>query len=333
MKSIELDLPKWSPKWLADKKDGQPNNVPSAALHGLLFPLLIFLHFVKTLGIGKVAGFGTILSLIWSAILSTDQRSVVRTLLTLSIVAAAGFWVWSHQSSSPTKRRLLLSVVTAIMSLWVAWLIVWLWLASLIFVVGRAVLDSIFNRVDTELEKQRQGLPSKSSVIRPWAICWCIVKNVNDGEDTWAKVRPCILLPPPPWADGRLAYDPVDYYKGPDDGYYDVLICTSQPKRESDGRYLEIYPFARLKHEDRLARTFVYLGERYSMSSDTSEYGVQVQTEMLADGRIPSHHVVFQKHIALLSERDIHAIVDHFPKMDFEAERQQRLRNWKQGNK
>ena len=83
MKSIELDLPKWSPKWLADKKDGQPNNVPSAALHGLLFPLLIFLHFVKTLGIGKVAGFGTILSLIWSAILSTDQRSVVRTLLTL----------------------------------------------------------------------------------------------------------------------------------------------------------------------------------------------------------------------------------------------------------
>lgn len=330
MKPLSINLPDWCPAWMTKHAEGKPATWGSALLHGLLFPILVFLLLVKKVRVGAVVVLGGACYLLYFQILDYQQQLLFEIFSRISFGLVAWVWIWRGVSDVHTAKRSLFASLSALVTIIVVQWLAILWFLSIAFVLARGIFRGIEAKGESELEKQRQGLLSKEVVIRPWALCWCVVKNDNQEEDSWAKVRPCVLLPPPPYPDGRLTFDPADYYRFPEDGLYYVLICTSQLKRADDDRYLEIHPFHRLKNPDRFSRTFVYLGERFVMSAPEPGYNEEDQVQALAQGRLPRHHVVFQKHIALLSENDIRAIVAHMPKIDFEAERMRRIRNWQQ---
>jgi hypothetical protein len=333
MKNIRFDLPSWCPNWILERKEPDSSDFGTAAMRGLLFPVLVFLHYIKKIGVGKVAWIGIAAFVILNYLSPPQFRTLVTPLFMVVAAISAGLWTWNDKSQKDGAKRLVFAIVAGIASAFVANQINLLWFATVIFALSRSTLRGVSGNLEgrrlAELEKQRKGLLSKDVVVRPWAICWCIVKNVNDDETTWAKIRPCVLLPPVPWVNGRVAFDPKDYYKYPENGEYYVLICTSQTKRKDDDRYVEIHLNVSSRDIDPFTRTFVQLNELYSMDAKTMNPTVlQMQTEMLSNGQLPQYMVVYQKPIALLSENDILAIVENMPKIDFEAERQRRLRLW-----
>lgn len=333
MKDIRFDLPSWCPNWISERKEPDLSDFGTAAVRGLLFPVLVFLHYIKKMGVGKVAWLGIAVVVVQKYVLPIEFQLLVTPLVMSVAAITAGLWVWNEKSQKDGAKRLVFAIVAGIASAFVANQINLLWFATVVFALSRSTLRGVLGNLEgrrlAELEKQRKGLLSKDLVVRPWAICWCIVKNVNDDETTWAKIRPCVLLPPVPWVNGRVAFDPEDYYKYPESGEYYVLICTSQTKRENDDRYVEIHLNVSSRDIEPFTRTFVQLNELYSMDAKTMNPTVlQMQTEMLSNGQLPQYMVVYQEHIALLSENDILAIVENIPKIDFEAERQRRLRLW-----
>lgn len=124
--------------------------------------------------------------------------------------------------------------------------------------VAQPFLFSWLNKDDYFRDNERE-FSERAEGLQPWAVFWARVMNDDSDSEEWAKVRPCIALPPrTTWVDGA---PPIDAkaagYVWYENGYI-ALICTSQIKRQDDPRYLEVRPFP-----NELTRSFVSLDLRY----------------------------------------------------------------------
>lgn len=137
--------------------------------------------------------------------------------------------------------------------------------------VALLLLFGWMNKDDYFSDDERE-YSERANRLQPWAVFWARVMNDDGNSEEWAKVRPCIALPPrKTWVDGA---PPIDAkaagYVWYENGYI-ALICTSQIKRQDDPRYLEVRPFP-----NELTRSFVSLDLRYIvMESHGNDRAVQ----------------------------------------------------------
>lgn len=140
--------------------------------------------------------------------------------------------------------------------------------------VALLLLFGWMNKDDYFSDDERE-YSERANRLQPWAVFWARVMNDDGNSEEWAKIRPCIALPPrKTWVDGA---PPIDAkaagYVWYENGYI-ALICTSQIKRQDDPRYLEVRPFP-----NELTRSFVSLDLRYIvMDSNDRETQGKLQT-------------------------------------------------------
>lgn len=125
--------------------------------------------------------------------------------------------------------------------------------------VALLLLFGLLNKDDDYFRDDERQYSERAARLQPWAVFWARVMNDDVNSEEWAKIRPCIALPPrETWVDGAPPIDAkAANYVWYENGYI-ALICTSQIKRQDDPRYLEVRPFP-----NELTRSFVSLDLRY----------------------------------------------------------------------
>ena len=100
MKSLPLNLPDWCPAWMTKHAEGKPATWGSALLHGLLFPILVFLLLVNEVRVGTVVVLGGDCYLLYFRILDHQQRSLFEIFSRAAFGLIANGPDGSHQAAT-----------------------------------------------------------------------------------------------------------------------------------------------------------------------------------------------------------------------------------------
>lgn len=301
MTTKKFEVPEWMPAAVRDSRPGAGDGASAALKFGAIQPVALLGSLMNRLG---PVGFGA-LSIAWSVV--GFANGVGRQFLVAVAACAVATGVRWHSAREGRERgdRVGLAILAGAVSAAVAWAVL---LALVLLAIPAVLIAMWISKKNAEFDAvEQREFRERATSLKPWTVFWAHVAN-DDGEaGEWAKVRPCIALPPrSTWRDGRPPVDeesagyPKDWY---DDGF-SVLTCTSQVKRKDDPMYLEIRPFP-----NEYTRSFVRLRVSHVVVVPRLQGDKEIQLQLFHERKAPDV-VVLEKLGPLLNLEDRKRIIE-----------------------
>jgi hypothetical protein len=303
MSNRQFVVPKWMPRAVSENDPAARDDLGYAIRFGFVQPVAILSSLGSYLGpLGSGAA-----AIGWVVLVTTivrDPESLVSLIALMIGAASARRWFRAHPGlAAPIRitKTIAVGLASAFSTAALAVLVILAFIPVIAFGLWKTKRnDDAFARDQRELNDQATGL-------KPWVVFWGLVTNDDKNAEEWAKVRPCIALPGrDSWLDGAPAieYRPDLPGRWFSDGY-PVLICTSQVKRNTDDRYLEIRPFP-----GDTTRNFVQLDVAHLVMNQLAPTDKATQLSMLHQRQLDGCFVVLEQLGPLLNLEDRRRIAD-----------------------
>lgn len=303
MSNRQFVVPEWMPRAVRENDPAARDDLGYAIRFGFVQPVAILSSLGSYLGpLGSGAA-----AIGWAVLVTTvvtDPGSLVWLIALMIGAASARLWFRAHPGFAE-PIRITNSIVVGLAAIVSAKVLAYVVIFAFIPVIAFGLWKT--KRNDDAFARDQRELNDRAFELKPWVVFWGLVTNDDNNAEEWAKVRPCIALPGrDSWLGGapEIEYRPDLPGQWFSDGY-PVLICTSQVKRNTDDRYLEIRPFP-----GDTTRTFVHLDVAHLVMNQVFPMDRATQLSMLHRRQLDSRFVVLEQLGPLLNLEDRRRIAD-----------------------